>query len=274
MKNDKEEKENRLLNTAFRLFTEKGIKETSIQEIVDNASVAKGTFYLYFRDKYEIRDILIVKKSQKLFEDSLKSLRKNYISDFSDSIIYIINYVIDELTKNPLLLKFISKNLSWGVYNKAVLNIYDKTGNDTNNELTLHDLFINGIKENNIKLSNPDVTLFMIIELVGSTCFNSILYKEPLPIEEFNKIRRMIFIVGSTKFVYFVLLLFLLLLYFHEQKKLLDLLMGLLKLEQSLSLLQVLNPIAFFLYFLYILYSLFSHIHLMVIYLMLLFFPF
>ena len=186
MKNDKEEKENRLLNTAFRLFTEKGIKETSIQEIVDNASVAKGTFYLYFRDKYEIRDILIVKKSQKLFEDSLKSLRKNYISDFSDSIIYIINYVIDELTKNPLLLKFISKNLSWGVYNKAVLNIYDKTGNDTNNELTLHDFFINGIKENNIKLSNPDVTLFMIIELVGSTCFNSILYKEPLPIEEYK----------------------------------------------------------------------------------------
>ena len=186
MKNDKEEKENRLLNTAFRLFTEKGIKETSIQEIVDNASVAKGTFYLYFRDKYEIRDILIVKKSQKLFEDSLKSLRKNYISDFSDSIIYIINYVIDELTKNPLLLKFISKNLSWGVYNKAVLNIYDKTGNNTNNELTLHDLFLNGIRENNIKLSNPDVTLFMIIELVGSTCFNSILYKEPLPIEEYK----------------------------------------------------------------------------------------
>ena len=54
MKNDKEEKENRLLNTAFRLFTEKGIKETSIQEIVDNASVAKGTFYLYFRGQFEI----------------------------------------------------------------------------------------------------------------------------------------------------------------------------------------------------------------------------
>ena len=175
MKNDKEEKENRLLNTAFKLFTEKGIKDTSIQEIVDNASVAKGTFYLYFRDKYEIRDILIIKKSQKLFEDSLKSLRKNYISDFSDSIIYIINYVIDELTKNPLLLKFISKNLSWGVYNKTVLNIYEKNGKDEKNDFTLHELFINGIKENNIKLSNPDVTLFMIVELVGSTCFNSIL---------------------------------------------------------------------------------------------------
>ena len=183
MKNDKEGKQNRLLNTAFKLFTEKGTKDTSIQEIVDNASVAKGTFYLYFKDKYEIRDILIVQKSQKLFSDALKSLRKNYISDFSDSIIYIINYVIDELTKNPLLLKFISKNLSWGVFNKTVLNLYDKSMDSEN---SVYDLFIKGIKENNIKIENPDVTLFMIIELVGSTCFNSILYKEPLPIDEYK----------------------------------------------------------------------------------------
>lgn len=183
MKNDKEGKQNRLLNTAFKLFTEKGTKDTSIQEIVDNASVAKGTFYLYFKDKYEIRDILIVQKSQKLFSDALTSLRKNYISDFSDSIIYIINYVIDELTKNPLLLKFISKNLSWGVFNKTVLNLHDKSMDSEN---SVYDLFIKGIKENNIKIENPDVTLFMIIELVGSTCFNSILYKEPLPIDEYK----------------------------------------------------------------------------------------
>ena len=183
MKNDKEEKETRLLNTAFKLFTEKGIKETSIQEIVDNASVAKGTFYLYFKDKYEIRDILIVKKSQKLFSDALKSLRKNYISDFSDCIIYIINYVVDELTKNPLLLKFISKNLSWGVFSKTVLNLYDKSSEE---EDSVYDLFIKESEKNNIKFNNPEVILFMIIELVGSTCFNSILYKEPLPIEEYK----------------------------------------------------------------------------------------
>ena len=183
MKNDKEEKETRLLNTAFKLFTEKGIKETSIQEIVDNASVAKGTFYLYFKDKYEIRDILIVKKSQKLFSDALKSLRKNYISDFSDCIIYIINYVIDELTKNPLLLKFISKNLSWGVFSKTVLNLYDKSSEEEN---SVYDLFIKESEKNNIKFNNPEVILFMIIELVSSTVFTSIVEKQPLPIEEFK----------------------------------------------------------------------------------------
>ena len=69
--NEKKNKESRLLDTAFNLFTKKGIKDTSIQDIVDNANVAKGTFYLYFKDKYEIRDILIAKKSKKLFNDAL-----------------------------------------------------------------------------------------------------------------------------------------------------------------------------------------------------------
>ena len=73
--------------------------------------------------------------------------------------------------------------MSWGVFSKTVLNLHDKGADD---EDSVYDLFIRGIEENNIKLSNPDVTLFMIIELVGSTCFNSILYKEPLPIEDYK----------------------------------------------------------------------------------------
>ena len=177
------EKEERLLKTAFELFTEKGIKDTSIQEIVDRASVAKGTFYLYFKDKYEIRDVLIAKKSEKLFQDALKELRNNYISNLSDQVIYIINYVINELAKTPTLLKFISKNLSWGIYNTTILKIYEKS---EKKEESIYQLFLKGVKENNIPLKNPEVTLYMIIELVSSTCFNSILYKEPLPIEEFK----------------------------------------------------------------------------------------
>lgn len=176
-------KESRLLETAFKLFTEKGMKDTSIQEIVDNANVAKGTFYLYFKDKYEIRDILIARKSHKLFNDALAELRKNYISNLSDQVVFIVNYVIDELAKNPPLLKFISKNLSWGIYSKTVVKLYEETENKDDG---VYQLFLKGIKENNIKLERPDVTLFMIIELVSSTCFNSILYNEPLPINEYK----------------------------------------------------------------------------------------
>ena len=102
-----ENKETRLLNTAFKLFTEKGIKDTSIQEIVDNADVGKGTFYLYFKDKYEIRDILIAKKSHKLFNDALSALRETDITILSEQVVFIVNHVIDELKRNQLLLKYI-----------------------------------------------------------------------------------------------------------------------------------------------------------------------
>ena len=177
------DKKQRLLNTAFTLFTQKGIKDTSIQEIVDNANVAKGTFYLYFKDKYEIQNILIAKKSEKLFNDALEKLHKNYIESFPDQIIFIINNIIDELQKQPTLLKFISKNLSWGVYNKSILKIYE---NSEKKEDSLFNLFLKVVEENNINLKNLEVTLFMIIELVSSTCFTSILEKEPLPIEEYK----------------------------------------------------------------------------------------
>ena len=38
----KEEKKQKLLSSAYKLFTTKGIKNTSIQDIVDKADVAKG----------------------------------------------------------------------------------------------------------------------------------------------------------------------------------------------------------------------------------------
>lgn len=177
------EKESKLLESGFKLFINKGFQDTSIQEIVDDAGVAKGTFYTYFKDKYDIRNKLIAKKSNKLFNDAYKKLKKTDINKLDEQVIFIVDYIINYLEKNKLLLQFISKNLSWGIYTKTINELYQK--NETENN-TILELFLNGIKEQNIKLENPEVTLYMIIELVSSTCFNSILYKEPLPINEFK----------------------------------------------------------------------------------------
>ena len=184
MKEEVNDKESRLLDNAFKLFTKKGFKDTSVQEIVDNAEVAKGTFYIYFKDKYEIRDILIEIKSKKLFNDALKELRKKEITGLSEQVIFIVDHVINALTKNQLLLKFISKNLSWGIFSQTLQKIYEKDSQDEENGVLT--LFKKGIEESNLKIDNPEVTLHMIIELVSSTCFNSIIYKTPLPIEEYK----------------------------------------------------------------------------------------
>ena len=175
----KQEKENKLLLSAYKLFTEKGINTTSIQDIVDDAGVAKGTFYLYFKDKYDLQNKLIIRKSQQLFKEALDNLNKNVIINFEDQLIFVIDYIINIVSNDKTLINFIEKDLSLGIYSDVNEIINDnKTG--------IKEIFIKGLKKHNIKLKNPDVTLFMIIELTSSTIFTSITKNKPLKIEEYK----------------------------------------------------------------------------------------
>ena len=199
---DKKDKENRLLATAFDLFTKKGVNNTSIQDIADSAGVGKGTFYLYFKDKYDIRDKVIANCSSKLFLDQecghVMRVKGFYQKEKhwyeinitqEDTSIQEINQgqdviivIGEELNKNKILLKLISKNLSFGLFNSAISKLPDIESN----EETLYEKFIDTVNKNNINLKNPKVTLFTIIELVSSTAFSSILYSEPLTLEEYK----------------------------------------------------------------------------------------
>lgn len=109
-----------LFNNAYELFLTQGIEKTTINDIVKKAGVAKGTFYLYFTDKYHIRDQLIAKTADKLFRDAYKAMEKENIPSLEDRIIFIVDYVLDCMRKNKPMLRFISKNLSWGIFRHAI----------------------------------------------------------------------------------------------------------------------------------------------------------
>lgn len=60
MKGDKGEKRKQeLLKIAYRLIISKGYEETSIDEIIAEARIAKGTFYYHFKSKEEMLEALI-----------------------------------------------------------------------------------------------------------------------------------------------------------------------------------------------------------------------
>ena len=73
---NKRKKKESLLKAAYSLFSKTDIKNVSIQDIVSNAGVAKGTFYLYFKDKYHLRDYLISIEVSKLFKSANDELQK------------------------------------------------------------------------------------------------------------------------------------------------------------------------------------------------------
>ena len=68
---NKQQKRESLLDSAFQLFIEHGFSKTSISDIVHNAGVAKGTFYLYFKDKLDIRNHLIAHEAGQVFKNAL-----------------------------------------------------------------------------------------------------------------------------------------------------------------------------------------------------------
>ncbi|MBQ4465409.1 MAG: TetR/AcrR family transcriptional regulator [Oscillospiraceae bacterium] len=173
---NKRHKESSLLNTAFEFFTTKGFSKTSISDIVGRAGVAKGTFYLYFKDKYDIRNKLICHKSSQLFRAAVHELRKteNYETmAFEDRMLFIIDNIVCQLAENQALLTFIAKNLSWGIFKTAL------TTPITEDDINFADVFNAMLLEAPYEFKEPEIMLFLIVELVSSACYSAILYQDP-----------------------------------------------------------------------------------------------
>lgn len=176
---NKKKKKDALFNTAYDLFTTKGINSTAISDIVEKAGVAKGTFYLYFKDKYDIKNKLVAHKTNELFTAAGDALEESGITNLEDGLIFIIEQVFNALIDDKALLNLISKNLVMGALRSTLL-----TGE--NDDGDIYRKFLDMVDRDGHNYADIDVMLFTIVELAGSAGYNSILHGEPLPIEEYK----------------------------------------------------------------------------------------
>ncbi|WP_457640851.1 TetR/AcrR family transcriptional regulator [Persephonella sp.] len=65
----------KLINSAVKVFSEKGYFNTKVSDIVKDAGVAQGTFYLYFKSKEEIF-LSVVESIVKQIENITEKFRK------------------------------------------------------------------------------------------------------------------------------------------------------------------------------------------------------
>ena len=54
----KNDRRNSILQSAVKIFTQKGYNQTTVKDIVEDAGVSIGTFYLYFKSKEDIFETL------------------------------------------------------------------------------------------------------------------------------------------------------------------------------------------------------------------------
>lgn len=85
-------------------------------------------------------------------------------------------HIVDQLNESPVLLRFISKNLSWGVFSNIRI-----AGMSNRNCM---DIFEELLEQSGRKFRQQNLMIFMIVELVNATCYNVILQKQPVTLEE------------------------------------------------------------------------------------------
>lgn len=176
---NKKQKKERLLNTAFQLFTSQGMDKTSISDIASAAGVAKGTFYLYFKDKTDIQSTLIARKANALFRRSFERIPAE-MTRSEDRLIFIMDDLLNQLQDDMMLLRFINKNLSWGLFHRALERYAEQ------DDLDYMENCYRLLQDKEEQWDRPDIMLFTIIELVSSTSYSVILEHNPADLNAYK----------------------------------------------------------------------------------------
>lgn len=194
----KQHKLDSMLEAALQLFTDQGLNKTSISDIVERSGVAKGTFYLYFKDKYDIRNKLVVYESRKILHSAYLAMLEAEPQGLEAQVVFIVDHMLQDLENRQELLVLISKNLSWGVLKREIT----RPEPEENFEFTR--VFRSLTAPYGISQADSEIMLYLLVELVGASCYSSILYKEPCTLELlkphlFETVRRIVrqFIEGA-----------------------------------------------------------------------------
>jgi len=100
---DPDVRRNEILDVAQRLFYQKGYEQTSIQDVITEIGIAKGTFYHYFGAKLDLLDAVV----ERMIERMLQSL-KPLVAD-------------DQFSALEKFERFFSDLADWKIENKTFL---------------------------------------------------------------------------------------------------------------------------------------------------------
>lgn len=193
MAKKKQEKKNAIINSAFDLFVNKGISRTSIDDIVKGASLAKGTFYLYFKDKEGLLDEMVYMLCFEAVGEALRLLdeehKKNAEMEIGDSVCYFTEKLLELLLENKEMMPIIHKNLSKGLYE---FNSEDKELFNSSGENNIIRKVIKNFENKFLALGGTEKEarkrFYMIVEIANSVSYNAITEGKPYSFNEVKPI--------------------------------------------------------------------------------------
>lgn len=179
---DQINKKEKIMQAALKIFEKKGAEKTSVRDIMSEANLGLGTFYLYYSDKND----LIEKMVLNLATDIILSAEKTCVQeDPIERYISFVDYIIDYLIYHPFELDLLSKNITWTLYTK-IENDYGLSEADSTLQFILN-------KYENLFLTNHTESeklyiLSLTLEIMMSTCKSAVLEDSILTIDEMKPV--------------------------------------------------------------------------------------
>ena len=149
---DPEERRRELIDTAERLFMERGYEHTAISDIVKELNIAQGTLYYYFRSKEDILEA-VVEKSIAVLEQNVIELTQD---DGIDEVIRLnaaINGILGFVSQRNDFIDFLHQDIN------AVMHAKLEKATVERIVPILSDLVIKGNAKGRLRIENPTETV-------------------------------------------------------------------------------------------------------------------
>ena len=170
-----EEKRNNILNAIKKEFSRVSLEDVSVNRIVEDSKIAKGSFYQYFKDKNEAI-IYILKEFIHLKKQEIKGVINSNNGDIFKSTIIVFDDMLSN-KQNEEDIKFI-ENAVHGIASKGInlMDIKDETCIDScdNSILECIDLTKYNIKE----MAEIKAMLELIVRSLGAAVIGVLNNKE------------------------------------------------------------------------------------------------
>jgi len=174
------DKQKKIINAAQLEFSNHPYSEVSINKIIKNAEISRGSFYVYFADKYDLLDFLLSQFKNKI-KNEVKRFSQEVNQQFKPLIILIHQHIF-YLFKNEDNKKFLFNVIGYFQTHseEEVLRQKDKL-NFFNDHLELYNLIdVSQFKFKDVTKINKtiDISLAILKQVLYLTVTNNYNYQK------------------------------------------------------------------------------------------------
>jgi len=169
------EKKEKIIHFAIKEFASNPFSEVSINKIIKNAKISRGSFYTYFADKYDLLIYLMDELKEKLIQNLQLHFEQNQ-TNLEDIILEIHKNFFD-LCADEIYKKFLTNVLIYffGKAEDEIMRVKEKNQFPRNNSRILLLLDYTQFKHNSVDYINK--TIDIVFAILNQVLFTSAIQK-------------------------------------------------------------------------------------------------